>query len=347
MSRMTLSRLIHPQLAAWAPRLALAAGLTLAAAPLAAQTATPAPAEDPPAAAEAPATQPPAAQPPAAAEVPAAQPPAVTPPATPVAAGRPGTPQPLRGAWFAGECADPQAMLLVTGRAVARVEAEAPAKLYRLAEVRQVAGWTLGIATGGEAPRIMLREGGTAGALETIEPDPKTRDDRLPGDATPIAWRRCAAPPVVLASLHGEGAAFLAALEHIEAGCAGGAPGACARAIVAQGDVSGDGLLGAAELARLARGAAWVLAVQEGATQDIVAAAAGAGAVAGLVAARLLVESLDYNGDGRLSAEELAQDRAAFAASPGTTEGRPLRMDGVSEGAGMLRGLVEGLMNAR
>lgn len=336
MSRMTLSRLIHPHLAGWAPRLAMAAGLALAAAPVAAQAPAPAPAEDPPAVAEVPAAQPPA--------VPT---PAVPPPAASVAVARPGTPEPLRGAWFAGECADPQAMLIVTGRAVARVEAEAPAKLYRLAEVRPLAGWTLGIATGGEAPRIMLREGGAAGALETIEPDPKTRDDRLPGDATPIAWRRCAAPPVVLASLHGEGAAFLAALEHIEAGCASGTPGACARAIVAQGDVSGDGMLGAAELARLARGAAWVLAVQEGATQDIVAAAAGAGAVAGLVAARLLVESLDYNGDGRLSAEELAQDRVAFAANPGSTEGRPLRMDGLSEGAGMLRGLVEGLMNSR
>jgi len=345
MSRMTLSRLIHPLVhplvhagtRRWAARLALAGGIALAVTPVAAQTdAAP---TDPPAAAQPAPVQPAPVQP---AQAPTAQAPTAPAPAVVVQAGPLA---PFRGAWFAGECADPQAMLLVTGRAVARVEAEAPAKLYRLAETRQIAGWTLGIATGADAPRIMLRA--RAETLESVEPDPKTRDDRLPGDATPVAWRRCAAPPVLLATLHGEGAAFLAALEHLENGCVSGAPGACARAIVAQGDVSGDGLLGPAELARMARGAAWVIAVQEGGTQDVVAAAVGAGAVAGIVAARLLVESLDYNGDGRLSADELAQDRAAFAAIPGTAEGRPLRVDGLAEGAGMLRGLVEGLMNLR
>ena len=321
MSRMTLPH-------RWAACLAVATTLVLAAPPLAAQTDAAPPATDPPAAPQL------AAPPPAAAVAPAA------PASAPTHAL-----SPFRGAWFAGECADPQAMLVVTGRAVARVEAEAPAKLYRLVETRPLAGWTLGIATGADAPRIMLRA--VAETLETVEPDPKTRDDRLPGEATPVAWRRCAAPPVALASLHGEGAAFLAALEHLEAGCGSGTPGACARAIVAQGDVSGDGLLGPAELARLARGAAWVIAVQEGGTQDMVAAAVGAGALAGIVAGRVLVESMDYNGDGRLSADELAQDRAAFAATPGSPAGRPLRVDGLSEGAGMLRGLVEGLVNLR
>jgi hypothetical protein len=43
----------------------------------------------------------------------------------------PGVPEPLRGAWFAGDCADPHAMLMLTGRAAAQVDAEAPAQLFR------------------------------------------------------------------------------------------------------------------------------------------------------------------------------------------------------------------------
>jgi hypothetical protein len=254
-----------------------------------------------------------------------------------------GVPEAVRGAWYAGDCADPAAMLVFTARAAARVEAEAPARLYRFASTGPAAGYTLGVAVGAEAPRLMFRA--APEGLETIEPDPKTRDDRLPGDARPETWRRCPAPPPALAALHGEGVAFLAALEHLEAACGGGTPGACAEALIRQGDVSGDGRLSPAELARLVRGAAWVLAVQEGGTQDGLAAAVGGGALGGIVAARLLVESLDYDGDGRLSLEELLQDRAAgFGRATGTEGGRPLRMEGLTEGAGMLRGLLEGLM---
>jgi hypothetical protein len=252
-------------------------------------------------------------------------------------------PAPLRGAWYAGDCADPAAMLVLTARAAARVEAEAEARLFRFATTGSAAGYTLGAAVGAEAPRLLFRA--APEGLETIEPDPTTRDDRLPGEARPETWRRCPAPPPAIAALHGEGVAFLASLEHLEAACGAGTPGACAEALIRQGDVSGDGKLSPAELARLVRGAAWVLAVQEGGTQDVLAAAVGGGALGGILAARLLVESLDYDGDGRLSLEEVLQDRAGgFARAPGTESGRPLRMDGLTEGAGMLRGLVEGLI---
>ncbi|WP_439597556.1 hypothetical protein [Falsiroseomonas sp.] len=256
-----------------------------------------------------------------------------------------GVPEALRGAWFAGACTDPEAMLLVTARAAARVEAEAPSRLFRFRQLRGAAGWTIGTGGGAEAPRLMLRSAGAE--LETAEPEAKLRDDRLPGETELAQWRRCPAPPVALAALHGEGAAFLAALEHLEAGCGSGTPGACAAAIVAQADVSGDGVLTVAEVARLLRGAAWLAAVEAGATQDAVAISLGAGSLAGILSARLLMESLDYDGDGRISAGELAQDRVGFATAPGTAAGRPLRLDGVAEGAGMLRGLMEGLSNLR
>jgi hypothetical protein len=253
-------------------------------------------------------------------------------------------PEALRGAWFAGDCADPDAMLVLTGRSAARVEVEAPGRLFRFAETSPAAGYTLGVGVGAEAPRLLFRPSGDG--LETIEPEAKTRDDRLPGDAPAIAWRRCPAPPAALAALHGEGVAFMAALEHMEAACGTGTPGACAEAIIRQGDVSGDGRLSPAELARLARGAAWLVSVQDGATQDGLVGAVAAGALGGLLAARLLVESLDYDGDGRLSVTELVQDRGpGFARAPGTPGGRALRLDGLAEGAGMLRSLMEGLLD--
>jgi hypothetical protein len=252
-------------------------------------------------------------------------------------------PQALRGAWFAGDCADPEAMLVLTGRSAARLEVETAGRLFRFDATRPAAGFTLGVGVGAEAPRLMFRA--ARDGLETIEPEAKTRDDRLPGEAPVATWRRCPAPPAEIALLHGEGIAFMAALEQLEAAC-GTAPGACAEAILRQGDVSGDGRLAPAEIARLLRGAAWLLAVQDGATLASVAGAIGAGALGGIVSARLLVESLDYDGDGRLSAAELLQDRGtAFARAAGTPTGRPIELEGLAEGVGLLRGLLEGLLD--
>jgi YD repeat-containing protein len=221
--------------------------------------------------------------------------------------------------------------------------------LLRFVEVRAAGagGWTMGIARGAEAPRLLLRAGPGAAAdtLETVEPDPKTRDDRLPGgDAAAARWHRCAAPlPPGIAALHGEGVAMLAAAEHIEAACGGPDTPSCLRAVLAQADVTGDGMLTTAEIARLTRGAAWIVAVEQGASGEALAATSGVGALAGLAAARALLESLDYDGDGRLSAQELAQDRVAFGTARGTPEGRPLRSDLAEPGLDWLRGLLGGM----
>lgn len=253
-----------------------------------------------------------------------------------------GIPEPLRGAWYAGTCADPATMLVVTARSAVRVDAEAPARLLRFRAVSQRGEWTLGTATGAEADRLLLRlapEG-----LETAEPDAKTRDDQLPGTITPSVWRRCPATPPAVAALHSEGVAFLGALEHLEAACIGGPPAGCAAAIVAQGDVSGDGKLSPAEVGRMVRGIAWVAAAREQAPPDVLIGVVGASTIGGILAGRLVMESMDYDGDGRLSAAEIAQDSASFAANTGTAAGQPLQLEGLTEGAGMLRGLIDGLM---
>ncbi|WP_376098956.1 hypothetical protein ACE7GA_09905 [Roseomonas sp. CCTCC AB2023176] len=187
----------------------------------------------------------------------------------------------------------------------------------------------------------MLR--GDAGALDTAEPSNKVRDDRLPGDAPVTRWHRCAVPPPNLAILHGEGLAMLGGLEALEAACAHGPMQACAEAAIRAGDVSGDGLLSVAEVARMVRGFAWVVAASQEGTAGSLGLVGGAGALGGLAAARVLVESLDYDGDGRLSARELAQDRASLSTG-GDPAGRPLALERVADAVGILRALVEGLM---
>ncbi|TPG49621.1 hypothetical protein EAH89_20875 [Roseomonas nepalensis] len=253
-------------------------------------------------------------------------------------------PERLRGAWFAGDCAAPAGMLALSARAAARVPAEGPARLLRFTEARQAAGWTVATGRGAEAPRLLLRPAGEG--LETAEPANKLRDDRLPGDAPVTAWRRCAATPLAFAS-QGEGVAFLGSVEVLEAACGPGIGSVpdCAAAIVRVGDVSGDNLLGTAELARLFRGAAWLLSIQSEAGPELAGLAGGAGALGGLAAARVVLESLDYDGDNRLSARELAQDRAALA-TVGEARGRPLALERLSDGIAVLRGVVEGLMGA-
>lgn len=252
-----------------------------------------------------------------------------------------GIPEPLRGTWAEGACAAPTALLHLTARSVVRLPADGPARLVRLRSLRPLGGWTLGTGAGAEAPRVLLRAAGDA--LDSAEPDAKLRDDRLPGDTPVRRWVRCAAPPPGLAALHGEGLAVLAALERLEAACQAGAMAPCLAALVAVGDVSGDGMLGVAEAARLLRGIAWALAAQDGGAPEALAASVGLGGIAALAGARVLVDGLDFDGDGRLSAAELAQDRAAWPSGGDAAAGRPVALEALGDGAGLLRALLERL----
>ncbi|WP_198366297.1 hypothetical protein [Roseomonas sp. KE0001] len=266
-------------------------------------------------------------------------------PAAPAAEAPPlATPAGLRGAWFAGDCAAPGAMLQVTARAVARLPADGPARLVRFTGMRQAEGWSIGTGRGAEAPRMMLR--GDPASLESAEPDAKLRDDRLPGETPIRSWRRCPIPPPAFAARHGEGLAVLSSLEVLEAACGGPAASmaGCIAALMGEADVSGDRLLSPAEISRLVRGMAWVLAAAEDAAPEALVAAGGGGVIAGMAVARLTLESLDYDGDGKLSATELAQDRSSFSRATGSEAGRPLRLEGVQEGMSLMRSLLDSLL---
>ncbi len=263
----------------------------------------------------------------------------VTPPMAATPAAAQGVTEAMRGTWAAGSCTAPEALLYVTARGIARLPAAGPSRLVRFRAVREQDGWLLGTGAGPEAPRVMLRTSGDT--LDLAEPDVKLRDDRLPGPTPVTRWLRCQAGAVGLALLHGEGFAFLGALERLEAVCQAGPMPICIGGLVSAADVSGDGRLSVAEVARLLRGAAWALAVQQGSEADGIAAAGALGSIAALAAARLIVASLDYDDDGRLSPAELGQDRLVFSPDTGSAEGRPGTIETLADGAGLLRSLIE------
>ena len=265
-----------------------------------------------PAAAQQAAAPSPPAGPPAAAPASTAPPRAAPAPIVPPGAGT-GVPEALRGAWFAGaSCDAPEAMLFLTARGGLLVTATGAPALRRFATIGIVpGGWTLGTASGPQAARWGLRSPGPD-RLDLLEPAAKTRDDRLPGEGAAVTqWRRCATLSPAMVARFGEAIDALVVLEQVEAACGPGALIAeCLASLVARLDVTGDGGLSVAELARFGRGAAQLAALQSG---NAVPADA---ADAALTAARRLVDGLDYDGDGKLSQAELLQDRASLGVTP-------------------------------
>jgi hypothetical protein len=230
-------------------------------------------------------------------------------------------PEPLRGTWALGECSAPAVLLQVNARGIARLPEAGEQRYTRLVRFAPAGtppgDWTVGFGEGEDAPRLMLRA--RDGGLDLAEPAAKLLDSELPGTGTPVAsFRRCQAVGGALAALHGEGIGFAAALDGLEAACDGdqGTSDACIAALMAYADVSKDGKLGPAELARLVRGVTWLILASEGVPLEALAAGVGAGAGIGIAVGWLLVATYDYDGDGRLSPAELMQDRGPW---PGGT----------------------------
>lgn len=266
------------------------------------------------------------------------------------AAGQPTAFAPdLRGTWALGDCAAPAALLHVTARSVARLPEAGAQQWSRFSRFAARDGWTLAFAAGATQSRVLLRQRADGG-LDLADPREKLLDEELPGDSPISSFTRCAAPPAAMTALHGEGLAFAGALDGIEAACTAGAAAgqeACLAALLAHADVTRDGKLTVAEIARLARGAAWAVLTGEGVSLEELAAGIGAAGLAGIGLGHLMVASYDYDGDGRIAAAELLQDRAPVMggtppdppADP-PVAGAPLLPPGQM---GALRQLLEGL----
>jgi hypothetical protein len=265
--------------------------------------------------------------------------------AAPAAAQQAALPEPMQGLWVAGECAAPETLLFATTRGWARLATGGEQRLWRIARTATVGGgFTLAVAEDEDQTRLLLRA--TPSGLELREPPKKLADTDLPGDAPTTSFRRCAAIPAALSLLHGEGLSFLAALDGIEAACATGDAAVCLDSVWSWADVSGNGVLTAAEVSRLARGVAYAVMLSEGAEAEELAAALGAGALGGVAIGWALIASFDYDGSASLSKAEVMQDRfpppglaGAVAAPPSL----PAPAVSLASQLGALKGLFEEL----
>lgn len=251
-------------------------------------------------------------------------------------------PEGLRGTFAAPDCANAATAIHVTPRSVVRMSMEGEQRLLRAAQTRSVNNWTLAVGDGDDPQRVMLRA--TGDALEVAVPDAKTRDDRLPGNVTPLRLQRCTESPM-LVSLHAEGLAFLHGLEAIEPVCEGGEASACLRGFFAYADITKDGKLSPAEIARALRGATWAVQMAEGADGGTLAAGYAGSALIGIAVAQILVQAYDYDLSGSLSIEELTQDRMPVALMPParTASAAPLPLDALANQLGGLKEAIQRL----
>lgn len=113
--------------------------------------------------------------------------------------------------------------------------------------------------------------------------------------------------------LHGEPVALLQVASNVQGICQTDRQ-ACANKLFAGVDVSGDGNLSTAELARLFRVAGYIAAVSEDepATNEELAGVMAAGLPLGPLMASAIINSFDYDDNGAVSLAELSQDRGTL-----------------------------------
>lgn len=258
-------------------------------------------------------------------------------------------PAPLLGTYASGPegCAAPQMVVHLTPRSVVTWKAHGEAKLIRVSESRMANDWLVTVGIGDDMPRTLVRPSGEAdkAGIDIVFPFEKTQDDQLPGNAPVMHLVRCTALPPAFSTIHGEGIAFLHALEAMEPPCGGNNLKLCGEAFMAYADVNGDHRLTAAELSRVARGATWV-AQMAGGTNDIdLVRGLGASMIAGLAIAEVIVHSYDYDGSGSITIDELLKDRMDIDLTPKSrgVGGPPVPLDRILPSGNLLRALMRGL----
>ncbi len=233
---------------------------------------------------------------------------AATPPAT---AGE--LPEALRGIMASPSCAAPEQAQVATGGAYLVIEADKSWLTTLDAGPVGPDGW---VAVQPKDDSWYLARRTADGRLEEAYPPDNAPKGSLPGPR----WNRAsfedcgASLPAGLALLHGEAAAFFRALDGVAADCQGGTP-RCAPGLFALADVSGDGRLSRAEIARLLRIAAYLgpLMGDEAIEHEVLAAAVAAMVPLGPLLAAAVVGSFDYDDDGGISLGELLRDREVLA----------------------------------
>lgn len=220
-------------------------------------------------------------------------------------------PERYAGVWVEGSCEDATRVRLVNRLAVIDVLDRGGEPHLQILAIRGAQADGDGVAL-----TLAMGNGTTVDSRFTLD------GDRLNGD-----FRRCDAPPPAVAWTLGEVLTLFEAAGRINARCRAGDGARCALEAFRAVDVSGDGVLRQAELARVFRAVGFFVgyaATERNlvSARDMLVPSAIGGMVAPTIASRL-VANYDYDGDGGLSLDELLQDRgdrAGLAAVLGSAE---------------------------
>lgn len=221
-------------------------------------------------------------------------------------------PDPLQGIWATPSCASPEDTLVIYRSFYLWLGQKETALTGLAMPQSQPEGWT------------RLQESDGYPNFFRLLPDGKLREAFLPDDAELEAnpkddwetadYESCEGVlPRSQVLLHGEPLALLQVASNAQAVCQTDRQ-ACANVLFAGVDVSGDGNLSTAEIARLFRVAGYVAAVSQDdpAMNDELSGVMAASLPLGPLMASAVVNSFDYDDNGSVSLAELSQDRGSL-----------------------------------
>jgi hypothetical protein len=171
--------------------------------------------------------------------------------------------------------------------------------------------------------------------------------DQPPADYALQHYEKCDRLPPDVYFVHAEGAKFMELVAALRDGCPNEQQ-ACIDRAFAYVDVSGDGRLSTAEVARIMRILTYaaVAANPQGATNEEITGALGLMSLVGPLISSAIVSGADYDGDGQLTMAEMFYDRDVITVQ-GAMEQMSLEMVGSSiaaifQGMGTLPMLLGG-----
>lgn len=221
-------------------------------------------------------------------------------------------PQALRGVWATPNCTTPEDTLVVYRSFYLWLGEKETALTGLTMATMQPAGWT------------RLEESDGYPNFFKVLPDGRMREAFLPDNADPSTapseqwqttdYESCGNTlPRSKVLLHGEPVALLHLASNAQKICQTDRK-ACANTLFTGIDVSGDGNLSTAEIARVFRVAAYVGAVSDDApaNNENLAGVVAATLPIGPLMASAIINSFDYNDDGVVSLAELSQDRGTL-----------------------------------
>lgn len=226
------------------------------------------------------------------------------------AASTSDVPAGFRGTWAYPSCEQPEETVLVFHRSYLWIGSQGT-ELRGISLVNnQPADWTRVEDSNGTP--YFFKQSNPNELQETFMPRGAPRSANPNERWGKVTYQSCqGALPRQLVLLHGEAVAMLRLVETVAPWCAGDRA-RCVKTLFDAADVSGDGSLSRAEIARLVRIGTYLATVSSGERpdDDQLASAMLATIPVGPVVAAAVINSFDYDNTGTLSLAELGQDRA-------------------------------------